>query len=149
MVRTDISLPGKPPPTPKNSSQVARLVRQKKLELQRETDPETRESILVDLVDQLSRFGIARERDQQLVKQSFTQWREANLKNTKQDERHLGKKELKLGRILDGEEIAILVEAREEADRKKTVTQATNAQRAQTSRPAKTKTSCKSKTAGL
>ena len=69
-------------------------------------------------------------------------------KNTKQDGRHLSKKELKLGRILDGEEIARLVEAREEADRKKAAKQATNAQRAQTSRLAKTKTSCKSKTAG-
>jgi len=79
MVRTDISLQGQPPPTPKNSSQVAHLVRQKKLELQQETDPETRGSILEDLVDQLARFGIARERDQQLVEQSFAQWREANL----------------------------------------------------------------------
>jgi len=61
MLRTDISLPNQPPPTPKNSSQVAQLVCQKKLELQQETDPKTREDILEDLVDQLSRFGIVQE----------------------------------------------------------------------------------------
>ena len=85
MLCTDIPLPNQLPPTPKNSSQVAQLVRRKKLELQQETDPETREGILEDLVGQLSRFGIAQEQDHQLVEQTFAQWREANSKNTKQD----------------------------------------------------------------
>ena len=63
--------------------------------------------------------GIARERDQQLVEKSFEQWRETHFKNAKQDGRHLGKKELKLGRILDGQEIAKLYQAREDADQQK------------------------------
>jgi len=67
----------------------------------------------------LSLFEIAKEWNQQLVEWSFEQWREAHSKNTKQNGRHLGKKELKLEGVLDGEEIARLAEVRNEADGKK------------------------------
>ena len=80
--------------------------------------------------------------DHQLVGQSFAQRREANSKTTKQDGHHLGNKALKLGRILDGEEMARLVEAREEAGRNKV---AKEAQCAPISRPSKTKTYNKAK----
>ena len=51
-----------------------------------------------------------------------------------------------MGRILDGAEIARLVEAMEKAGRKKAAKQAAKTQRAQTSCPAKTKTSRRPKT---
>ncbi|RPB21754.1 hypothetical protein L211DRAFT_789953, partial [Terfezia boudieri ATCC MYA-4762] len=43
-----------PPPTPKNSSQITRLVHQQKLLLAEETNSEAHEHILENLVDQLS-----------------------------------------------------------------------------------------------
>ncbi|KAF8428713.1 hypothetical protein EV426DRAFT_711386 [Tirmania nivea] len=99
----------------------------KKLQLTQETNPDVHKSIYEDLMDQLSRFGIVKERDYQ---------------------RRLGKKELKLGRVLDGEEIARLYKVWEEADQKKATKMATKCQRAQTSAtgPGKSKTS--SKTSG-
>ena len=64
-----------PPPTPQNTSQIAWLVRTKKIQLAQESDTNTRGGIYEDLIDQLSRFGIAKERDQQLIEKSFEQWR--------------------------------------------------------------------------
>jgi len=104
------------PATPKNSSNITRLMRQTKLQIAKESNPTVRQDLLTSLVDRLARFGIARDADHKLVEQTFEQWRKANNLNTRVDGRHLGSKKQNVARVLDGEEIARLYDEREKKD---------------------------------
>ena len=95
--------------TPRDSKAASQLVRQKKLLLQQALSPTQREDILNQLVDHLHRFGIAKERDYQLVDHTFTQWRQANQLNTQKSTKKLGKG---LKGALDGETLESLVNDR-------------------------------------
>ena len=116
---SDAMLTGEPA-TPDNSAAVSRLIRQTKVQVAKESDGATREGLLTSLIERLARFGISREKDHQLVKQSFEQWQEANKLNVGVDTRHLGTKKQNLARILDGKEIARLYDERERKELEKT-----------------------------
>ncbi|KAF8441937.1 hypothetical protein BDZ91DRAFT_769017 [Kalaharituber pfeilii] len=95
--------------TPKDSSTAARLIRQRKLLLQQHHTEEEKASIIDELIEKLQHFGIARERDYQLVKYSFEKWKEANKLNVKKSKKELG---TGLARVLDGAALEELVTAR-------------------------------------
>ena len=114
-----LKVPPTPLGTPQNSGAIERLIRQTKLQVTKHNGHTVREDLLNNLIDLLAKFGISRERDQELVERTFQQWREANKLNTKVDGRHLGTKTDKLARVLDGKEIAKLYEAREKKDHAK------------------------------
>lgn len=65
-------------------------------------------------IEAMERFGIGKERDEQSMEHTFSQWKETSNLQVKQGRRHLGKD---LARVLDGESIQALVEARKEAVR--------------------------------
>ena len=111
-----LKVPPTPLVTPQNSGAIARLIRQTKLQDTKHNDHTVREDLLNNLIYLLARFGISRDRYQELVERTFQQWREANKLNTKVDGRHLGTKTDKLARVLDGKEIAKHYEAREKKD---------------------------------
>ena len=71
------------PATPNYSQAMTRLIQQRKLLLQTTLPSEQQAEIVNQLIDLLQRFGIARERDYQLVEQTFIQWRETNKLNIK------------------------------------------------------------------
>ena len=79
------------PATPNNSQAMTRLIRQRKLLLQTTLPSEQQAEIVNQLIDLLQRFGIARERDYQLVEQTFIQWRETNKLNIKNTKKSLEK----------------------------------------------------------
>ncbi|KAF8474094.1 hypothetical protein BDZ91DRAFT_827944 [Kalaharituber pfeilii] len=98
-----------PPATPKDSSAAARLIRQRKLLLQQHLREQEKASIIDNLIEKLQHFGIARERDYELVKHTFEKWKEENKLNVRKSKKELGSK---LGRVLDGATLEELVTAR-------------------------------------
>ena len=92
--------------TLRDSKAAYQLVRQKKLLLQQALSPSQCEDILNQLSDQLSQFGIAKERHYQLVDHTFTQWRQANQLNIQKSTKKLEKG---LKGALDGETLESLI----------------------------------------
>lgn len=88
-------------------------MRQKNLLLPQCLSPSQREVILNQVIDQLQRFGLAKERDYELVDHTFTQWRKSNRLNTQKSTKKLGKD---LKGDLDGETLEHLVNERQIRD---------------------------------
>lgn len=88
-------------------------MRQKNLLLQQCLSPSQCEVILNQVIDQRQRFGLAKERDYELVDHTFTQWRKSNRLNTQKSPKKLGKD---LKGALDGETLEHLVNERQIRD---------------------------------
>ena len=103
------------PPTPHNTAEIHRKVRQAILQLQSQ-DSELSHAELLDLIHQLEKFAIATDQDRALEHATFLQWKEAQNLNAKPDQRQLGRGG---GTVMDGKFLKQLYEEREEAEQKK------------------------------
>ena len=103
------------PPTPRNTAEIHRKVRQATFQL-RSKDSELSRAELLDVIHQLEKFALAADQDRVLEHATFLQWKEAQNLNAKPDQQQLGRGE---GTVMDGKFLKKLYEEWEEAERKK------------------------------
>lgn len=98
-----------PPPTPRNTLELARRTRKARMMLNQSPSHLNRQE-LADLIDRLHRFGLAADNDRRLEHDTFLKWQNTQKLATKPDKRKLGKE---LGRVLDGGTLLALYKTRE------------------------------------
>lgn len=103
------------PPTPRNTAELHRRVRQATLRLKsKEVDLDRAD--LADLIQQLEKFGIAADKDQELEWRTLQQWQEAQKLEAKVDRRELGRSH---GWVIDGKTLKELYIEQEAMEAKK------------------------------
>jgi len=107
--------PPSEPPTPRNTAELHRWVRQATLQL-KSKQGEVNRVELADLIQQLEKFGIAADKDRELERRTLQQWQEAQKMEAKVDKRELGRSR---GRVMDGKTLKQLYLKREALEAKK------------------------------
>lgn len=103
------------PPTPRNTAELHRQVRQATLRL-RSKNAELNRAELASLIERLERFALAADKDRELERRTLQQWQEVQRLAVKVDKREIGRSR---GKIMDGKALKELYIEREVREAKK------------------------------